>query len=809
MKLKTLVLFLSLLISSSVLQSQQKSIDLSPLENSKIVLLGEQTHYDGATFDAKVDIIKKLHQEFGFNIIVFESGLYDNYKAYQLYQSNKEDISIYNQSVFPIWTETTAFKTLLDYISKHSEMKILGFDNQESFLFKDYFIPDLKTLLDENGLSLSDEIYTIIEKTLIYRDIDIYVNNKTDSLALYKTFKAIDYQLSKVKTKTLDSEIIKQTFKGVVSDFDTSLKLAQKEKVYIQNPRDKQMAENLIFLQQQFPDEKIIGWGASYHFANAIDSFEYSTTTENYITEFYNLSNSKSAHNHTSLEESINQIKALQYSIPMGKLLKEYYGDDLYSMGFTAYSGTYFGEHNIEFPILVPPKNSLETELFDTIADAKLIDRVDFPKTKFYTSTLGYLPIYANWDTVFDGIYYIPEMYLPKYRDYNETSETTLIKKDILVDGVVKEKESNTSIPYVDVYYSSNNKSTITNSKGEFSIIKSKNQNDYLIFSSIGYQTDSIQIRSIKSTLDIRLRQIENVVSLNEVVLRNSKTLSAKEILKKAEKKVKENYVQTPFNQKFYFKVQYITKDSLRLNEEALIETYFKKGNNGTNNPDNNIFGQVINIRNTTNNFSKNKERGIGGLWHTIIRDVVLSKTNVLYRSSSYELKKEGLLEYNGKKVYKISFINTSPGSYSTGYGYPSPISSNGVIYIDKDTLAVLYYEHCVARQEYDYKRFNNKRRSFHKIIQTYKEVNGKYFMNLFKVIDKTNYYSKVDNTLLDSSYSIRSLMSTDIEIEKVKSIARPIRNLKQNIFLDKSSDFWKINKFYIEDNSYKFDGCD
>lgn len=196
-------------------------------------------------------------------------------------------------------------------------------------------------------------------------------------------------------------------------------------------------------------------------------------------------------------------------------------------------------------------------------------------------------------------------------------------------------------------------------------------------------------------------------------------------------------------------------------------------------------------------------------MWHTIIRDVVLSKTNVLYRSSSYELKKEGLLEYNGKKVYKISFINTSPGSYSTGYGYPSPISSNGVIYIDKDTLAVLYYEHCVARQEYDYKRFNNKRRSFHKIIQTYKEVNGKYFMNLFKVIDKTNYYSKVDNTLLDSSYSIRSLMSTDIEIEKVKSIARPIRNLKQNIFLDKSSDFWKINKFYIEDNSYKFDGCD
>jgi erythromycin esterase-like protein len=45
------------------------------LKNKRIVLLGEQTHGDGATFDEKVKIVKHLNNTLGFNTIVFESGL--------------------------------------------------------------------------------------------------------------------------------------------------------------------------------------------------------------------------------------------------------------------------------------------------------------------------------------------------------------------------------------------------------------------------------------------------------------------------------------------------------------------------------------------------------------------------------------------------------------------------------------------------------------------------------------------------------------------------------------------------------------
>ena len=50
--------------------------------------------------------------------------------------------------------------------------------------------------------------------------------------------------------------------------------------------------------------------------------------------------------------------------------------------------------------------------------------------------------------------------------------------------------------------------------------------------------------------------------------------------------------------------------------------------------------------------------------------------------------------------------------------------------------------------------------------------------------------------------------MSTNIEIQNVKTIERPIADLKQNVKLDLQTDFWEKNIFYIDDNSYKFKDC-
>src|SRR5690606_15558489 len=53
------------------LQALQTSVG-----NSSVILLGEQDHGDAPTFLAKTRIIKFLHQQMGFDVLVFESDFY-------------------------------------------------------------------------------------------------------------------------------------------------------------------------------------------------------------------------------------------------------------------------------------------------------------------------------------------------------------------------------------------------------------------------------------------------------------------------------------------------------------------------------------------------------------------------------------------------------------------------------------------------------------------------------------------------------------------------------------------------------------
>jgi len=50
---------------------------MKAIGNSRIVVLGEESHGDGATFLAKVRLIKFLHQKMGFDVLAWEAGLFN------------------------------------------------------------------------------------------------------------------------------------------------------------------------------------------------------------------------------------------------------------------------------------------------------------------------------------------------------------------------------------------------------------------------------------------------------------------------------------------------------------------------------------------------------------------------------------------------------------------------------------------------------------------------------------------------------------------------------------------------------------
>ncbi|HFG0576324.1 erythromycin esterase family protein [Flavobacterium psychrophilum] len=787
------------------------------LKNKKIVLLGEQSHGDGATFDEKINLIKYLHEKLGYNTIVFENGLYDNYKAFQEYSKHNQKSLIFNESIFELWSDTKSFQDLLSYIderaSKNDTIKIAGFDNQEGSLFDDNYLNDLKNTLRNHQIKIPENTIQKLEKAFVSRDLDNIATSKTDSINLSENYDFILKSFQKISNLSYHEKMLQQVFISKIADVNFDVQQLQKQKIKVQNPRDLQMARNLIFLSELNPNEKMICWGASYHFANDI-KYDYTDVTESYMNLQAELEKKAIGQTDYKLGDGKTMLDGAK---PMGIFLKDYFKNEMYTIAFSSFEGSYGVVDSKQYLIPKPPASSVEQQLFDTKKEKVFLDFDKSDNTNFYCSALGNIPIKANWNQMFDGLLFVKTAYQPETRTYEKSNILENSSNSFVITGKILNSKNNTTIVNADVSITNSNKSIIGNKNGGFGFtIPKTNFNDKLIISALGYYSDTISIAKLVSAnkvlLKIRLKpQIFDGYLLNEVVISSKqKTLSADEIVEKARKNVEFNYCQNPYNQKFYFKTQIMFDDKIKKNEEAIVNTFNAKGLNSSNDPSQNFYGEIEQIRNTTNNLSQEQyAQGSNGLWLVLDKNLILSKENVLFRTSSYDLKKEGVVIYNNKRVYKISFINNSPGSYSTGFGYPAPKSSSGILYIDSESFAVLRYEHCVEREVFSPKsKPNNPIQQFHKIIETYKLVNGKYFLNYSSKTDKMVKLNDPDINSWKEYYLVYNLMSLDIEINNIQKINRPIEKLTQNVELLDNKEFWNNNLFNLEDGKYKFDNC-
>lgn len=787
------------------------------LKNKRIVLLGEQTHGDGATFDEKVDIVQHLSNKLGFNTIVFESGLYENNKAWKLYSTKKAHSSIYNGSVYSIWSNTQSFQRLLDHVDRRAilndTIKIIGFDCQEKGqLFEKFFMTDLKKTFQDHQLATDDNIYTAIEKAFIAKDLKGFATNKKDSLDLYQQYDLVLGLFKKMHSLSKDDKMIKQVFLSQIAQVDFEIKILQKQKIPAQNPRDLQMAKNLIFLTEFYPNDKMICWGASYHFSNRIRDFEYTDTTERYLVDQIALENEISKNSDSTLED----VKPLKVAVTMGEILKNHFKNKIYSLAFSSYEGEYGIVGAKPFSILSPPLNSIEKKLAE---DKNVKVFLDFDKKdmrSYYCSALGNMPIKANWNSIFDGLLFIKRSYAPILSAYKNTDGSASDSQTFTISGVIKDAESDKFIPNADLYLINSNRSVVANGKGTFQFnIPRSSFNDKMIIAAMGYYSDTLtvsKLERVKNTvLQIKLKKETDVdFLLREVVVSSAKkkmnSLSAKAILKKAKDNIEDNYCQIPFNQKFFFRAQTSKDNTITSNEEASINTYSPNGIVVSQDAASNYFGEILQYRNTANKTSNENWKGIGYLGVIIFRNILLSNQNVLYKTNSFDLKKEKIVEYNGKTVYVISFTNKALNVFTTGFGNPTPKSAIGYIYIDTASFSVMKFEHYVVLHS---DRINDDDNviveSTYRITETFKLVDGKYFINYCNEKVENKYLSRKDKKLLSQSNTNYDLMSVDINSKNVEVISRPIDRLKLGVELKYDPEYWRNNNFILEDGILDF----
>jgi len=577
--------------------------------------------------------------------------------------------------------------------------------------------------------------------------------------------------------------------------------LINDKEIKVQNPRDLQMAKNLIFLSTLYPNDKIICWGATYHFTNQIQWHRSTSLTKTF------------AHRLDSLEKSNEATdfdKLLAGAQPMGQMLKNHFGDNLYSLAFSSFEGSFgmlgFSPKSIK-PI-EPPNGSIERFLVDKNFHFAFVDYSKKRNTEyFYSSALGNLPIEAAWPKIVDGLFFIKRSFppsLPTVNDERVSHPAKVTDKSIKrkpVQAIVKrviDKDSKEGIPYATVSLMNTSKGVACNSVGEFAFNWRSTSADKLVISSIGYVSDTLSVDEFKKNKEFQL--LPKLYELDAIEVR-AKALSAKEILKKAEKNISSNYCQLSHQQEFFFRVKEYENDAVTFNEEASTAVYNQNGYKSLTNITKQLKGEILQFRNTTRNQQKDLWSGVGSLWLILTHDVVLDKDNVLHRPSYYDLTLTGKTILEGRLVYEISFYCKRPGAFTTGFGYPGPLSAKGKIFVDVTNFAVLKFEILIYRKPYTSRRHRDLTYDpyGHQLVQTYKQYNGKYFLNYSKQISFYKLFNSKTNKYLNYAH-IKELLSTEITFEDKDVSKKPnLAGIKSKIPVE-DPNFWNNHNIVVED---------
>lgn len=245
------------------------------LKDVEIIALGENTHGLGEVFNIKTDLVKFLHQELGFNLVLFESGFGDGALAWESFDS-LSSIQFTKSFTSNFYYRSEEINDLIEYAkTRNNKLEIKGFDCQPK---QDYLIKRMTEIIQAIDTVLANSFNKgMLDFNNLYQfeyekdSVNFYLN-RDSFIALISEYEKtlIDKEQHILEFGTTKNEIniiLKslQIFRDTYSKMEIGGLMGWPISA---NIRDKSLFETIKWFKEKNPGTKIIIWAQNSHIEN-------------------------------------------------------------------------------------------------------------------------------------------------------------------------------------------------------------------------------------------------------------------------------------------------------------------------------------------------------------------------------------------------------------------------------------------------------------------------------------------------------------------------------------------------------------